>query len=86
MAEPDWDDPAVEEDWCLSCRETVSDYLAQEGLQHGAVGEWPAWHVAPYVSIWAVESLLVKGQAGWLVGDLRGPADGLYLVLQRKAS
>ena len=54
----DWDDPAVEEHWCGECRRTVTEYLAKQSLDHGEVGSWPAWHVVPYVSIWAVESLL----------------------------
>ncbi len=44
----------------------------QAGLKHGAVGEWPAWFVAPCVSVWAVESLKHPGSVGWWVicGDL----------------
>ena len=67
-----WDDPAVQEHWCDECRRTVTEYLAKENVDHGEVGSWPAWHVAPYVSIWAVESLLAPGYVGWWVicGDL----------------
>ncbi|WP_353072428.1 DUF4826 family protein [Tunturiibacter gelidoferens] len=43
---------------------TVTEYLAKEGLDHGKVGSWPAWHLVPYVSIWAVESLLAPGHVG----------------------
>ena len=73
----DWDNPAVEEHWCGACRQTVTEYLAKEGLDHGEVGVWPAWHVAPYVSIWAIESLLAPGHVGWwaICGDL--PTDYL---------
>jgi len=73
----DWDDPAVEEHWCGERRRTVTEYLAKESLDHGEVGSWPAWHVVPYVSIWAVESLLAPGYVGWWVicGDL--PTDYL---------
>lgn len=68
----DWDDPAVEERWCGERRQAVSVYLAKEGVNHGEVGDWPAWHVAPYVSVWAVESLAAPGNVGWWVicGDL----------------
>src|SRR6185312_5607819 len=48
-------------------------YLArQDGLRHGEIGEWPAWHVAPYVSIWAIESVVAPGSVGWwaICGDL----------------
>ncbi len=68
----DWDDPAVEEHWCGERRQIVTEYLAKEGLKHGEVGEWPAWHTAPYVSLWAIESLAAPGHVGWWVicGDL----------------
>jgi hypothetical protein len=77
MDDLDWDDPGVEEHWCAGCRRTVTEYLAKEGLDHGEVGSWPAWHVVPYVSIWAVESLLAPGYVGWwaICGDL--PTDYL---------
>lgn len=73
----DWNDPALEERWCGECRRTVSEYLAKQGLAHGEVGSWPAWHVAPYVSIWAIESLWAPGSVGWwaICGDL--PTDYL---------
>jgi Domain of unknown function (DUF4826) len=73
----DWDNPAVEEQWCADRRQQVTEYLAREGLKHGEVGSWPAWHVAPYISLWAVESLLAPGNVGWwaICGDL--PTDYL---------
>lgn len=68
----DYDDPAVEERWCSERRQKVSAYLVSQGVNHGEVGTWPAWHVAPYVSIWAIESTKVPGSVGWWVicGDL----------------
>jgi hypothetical protein len=77
MDAPDWDDPAVEEHWCDERRRIVTEYLANQGLVHGEVGAWPAWHIAPYVSIWAVESLLAPDHVGWwaICGDL--PTDYL---------
>lgn len=77
MDAPDWDDPAVEEHWCDECRRIVTEYLAKQGLVHSEVGTWPAWHVAPYVSIWAIESLLAPDHVGWwaICGDL--PTDYL---------
>jgi hypothetical protein len=73
----DWDDPAVVERWCGECRRTITDYLAREGVVHGGVGPEPAWHLAPYISIWAIESLGVAGSVGWwaICGDL--PTDYL---------
>lgn len=72
MKANDYDDPATEERWCSAQREQVADYLERENVAHGAIGEWPAWHLAPYVSIWAVESLNAPGQVGWwaISGDL----------------
>jgi len=64
-----------EEAWCAERRDLVAKYLAsQPGLEHGEIGEWPAWHVAPYVSIWAIESLANPGSVGWwaISGDLPG--------------
>ncbi len=53
-------------------RQEVESYLSKEQVPHGRIGEWPAWHVAPYVSIWAIESQ--RGQdelAYWVIcGDL----------------
>jgi hypothetical protein len=73
----DYDDPVIEAAWCHARRKEVIDYLQQQNVIHGQVGEWPAWHVAPYVSIWAVESHATPGKLGWWVicGDL--PTDSL---------
>ena len=62
MKKPDYDDPVVEERWCNEQRANVVKYLRSQKVEHGSIGDWPAWHVAPYVSIWAVESL--PGQNG----------------------
>lgn len=68
----DFDDPAVEERWCNEQRDIVLEYLKGEGVQHGRVGDWPAWHLPPYVAIWAIESLVKPERIGWWVisGDL----------------
>jgi hypothetical protein len=68
----DHEDPAVEERWCEERRGDVTAYLQHQGVEHGRVGEWPAWHVAPYVSVWAIESKKSPGWVGWWVicGDL----------------
>ncbi len=70
--EPDYDDPLVEEQWCEERQREVKEYLACEGVDHGRIGEWPDWHLAPYVSVWAIESGVVPESVGWWVicGDL----------------
>ena len=72
MTGPDYDDPAVEKQWCADRRAEVERYLASEGVKHGRIGDWPAWHITPYVSVWAIESNVKPGWVGWWViaGDL----------------
>lgn len=72
MSKPDYDDPAVEERWCAEQQKIVADYLHSQKVKHGRIGEWPAWHIAPYASIWAIESLARPDGIGWWVisGDL----------------
>ena len=67
----EWDD-AAEEAWFLASRPKILEYLSKQRLQHGCVGDLPAWHVVPYVSVWAVESVAAPGSVGWWViyGDL----------------
>jgi hypothetical protein len=69
---PDYDDPEVEERWCTEQQKIVADYLHSQGVKHGRIGEWPAWHVAPCASIWAIESLAHPEWIGWWVicGDV----------------
>lgn len=66
------DSPTADDRWCAERRAEVGCYLAGEGVEHGRIGECPAWHVAPYVSIWAIESKANQGSVGWWVicGDL----------------
>jgi hypothetical protein len=68
----DFDDPAVEAEWCAERRHEVTEYLRGEGLAFGQVGDVPAWHVAPYVSVWAIESPIAPGSIGWwaVSGDM----------------
>ena len=69
---PDYNNRAIEEQWVEARRTEVTAYLQREGVEHGRVGEWPAWHVAPYVSVWAIESKARPDWVGWWVicGDL----------------
>lgn len=68
----DYDNPEIEERWCAEQRAAIAGYLQGEGVRHGEIGEWPAWHVAPYVSVWAIESAVQPGAIGWwaISGDL----------------
>lgn len=72
MSKPDYDDPDVEQHWCEEQRGVVADYLLSQSVKHCRIGDWPAWHVAPYVAIWAIESLARPEWIGWWVicGDL----------------
>jgi hypothetical protein len=44
-----YEDPEIEEKWCAERRSEVVSYLISERVEHGEIGEWPAWHLAPYV-------------------------------------
>lgn len=72
MSKPDSDDPDGEEGWCAEQRKIVAHYLRSQQLNHGRVGEWPAWHDAPCVAIWAIESVARPEWIGWwaISGDL----------------
>lgn len=69
---PDYDDPEVEAQWFAERREEIAHYLKGEGVDHGQIGEEHAWYVAPYVSIWAIESRSNPAKVGWwgISGDL----------------
>ena len=66
---------AEEEAWCRERRAQIAQYLRGEELTHGEIGAWPAWYLAPYVAVWAIESLTAPGRVGWwaICGDL--PSD-----------
>ena len=70
-------DMSAEDAWCAARATDVAACLAQQALEHGRIGEWPAWHVMPYASLWAVESRHRPEWLGWWVicGDL--PSDAL---------
>ena len=72
-----YDDPEVEADWLAEQRGNVQRYLGVEGVHHGGVAAEAAWFVAPYVSVWTVESVATPGAIGWwaISGDL--PTDYL---------
>ena len=72
MTKPDYDDSEVEEQWCNEQQTRVARYLQSQQVIHGRIGDWPAWHLAPYVSIWAIESAKWPERVGWwaISGDL----------------
>jgi hypothetical protein len=51
--------------WVTDQRSLVFDYLEAQGINQPNVGEWPAFDVAPYFAIWAIESQKVLGKIGW---------------------
>ncbi len=63
---------ADEEQWCAEQRGQVEQYLHDQGLEHGQIGEVPAWFIEPLISVWAVESPKSPEWVGWWVvcGDL----------------
>jgi len=71
MADKDYS--AEEESaWVADERKKVVAYLAAQGVDHLGVGEWPAWHVCPYLAVWAVQSKKSPGVVGWwaISGDV----------------
>ena len=86
---------AEEQMWCDRERARVIEYLGREGVVHGEVGDWPAWHIWPYVAVWAIESVRSPGWVGWwaISGDLptdytgcgpeRHPREGLRDIATR---
>lgn len=93
--ELDYDDPTIEKQWCAERQAEVADYLRHEAVTYGRVGEWPAWHLAPYISVWAVESASRPNWLGFwvLCGDLptdyvsaetiKHPRDAIRAIAQR---
>jgi hypothetical protein len=92
---PDYDDPAIEAQWCAEQRAEVIDFLMQQRIDHGRVGEWPAWHVAPYVAVWAIEhASRPDALGGWVLsgdlpmdyvgaGAIGHPRDAVQAIAQR---
>lgn len=72
MSKPDYDDLEVEARWCAEQREVVVRYLRSQKAEHGEIGSWPAWHIAPHVAVWVTESTRWPGRIGfWVItGDL----------------
>jgi hypothetical protein len=67
----DYDDPQIQEQWCAERRAEVIGYLFREQVTHDSVQERPQWFVAPYVSIWRVNSAKPSDAGWWVIcGDL----------------
>jgi len=64
-----------EDRWSVEMRRRVIDYLAVQNVEHGAVGEWPAWDAYPQIGIWAIESKGAPGWVGWWAVAGNGPTD-----------
>lgn len=64
-----------EESWIEAQRKHAEDYLRAQRVEHLGVGQYPAFHVHPYLALWAVQSRRSPGSIGWwaVTGDL--PAD-----------
>lgn len=73
--ELNYDDPKVEEAWLLARRAEVERYLSLAETPHGAIADWPAWHLAPMTSVWAIESLSNPGFVGWWAVSGDHPTD-----------
>ena len=67
--------PDDENSWIEVERKHAEDYLRELRVEHLGVGEYPAFHVHPYLALWAVQSKKFPGSVGWwtVTGDL--PAD-----------
>lgn len=61
-----------ERDWLEEQRERAVEYLKRENVDHLGVGDYPAFHVFPYLALWVVQSKTRPGCIGWWVvtGDL----------------
>lgn len=68
------DDTEMDEEraWVAAERRKVMTYLESQKCFHAGVGEWPAFHIDPYVALWAVQSPTHSGRIGWwaISGDL----------------
>ena len=66
MSNPDSDDIDDEtmDRWYEELRPQVRDYLAAQGVEHGRIGEVPAWSVYPHVSVLRIPAKLTGHSAG----------------------
>jgi hypothetical protein len=67
MPDDDEIEDEIPDERIAECREQIALHLAKQGVNHGAIGEVPAWSLYPYVAIWAIESGKAPGYVGWWV-------------------
>jgi hypothetical protein len=53
------------DEWVSQQRARVEEYLTRHGITDPHVGPWPAFEMAPWFAVWAVESQKVAGKIGW---------------------
>ena len=92
---PPNEDVNDENAWHEACRDRVAQYLKDQGVVHGRIGEGPAWSVPGVMSVWAVESGRAPGRVGWWVlcgdgptdyvssKDIRSPREAVRAIAQR---
>jgi hypothetical protein len=71
---PDYNEEQ-EEAWVADERNKVVAYLVQQRVEHLGVGEWPAFHLQPYLAIWVVQSKKCPGAIGWWAISGDAPTD-----------
>jgi len=54
-----------EDEWIREQRVRVVGYLSKQGIDHQGVGDYPAFHLHPYLAFWAVQSKRFPGAGGW---------------------
>lgn len=66
------DESQEEEAWIAGERVKIIEYLATHRVDHLGVGEWPAFHIDPYLAVWAIQSKKSPGDVGWwaISGDV----------------
>jgi Domain of unknown function (DUF4826) len=66
------DGPNEEEAWCSERRMQIAAHLKTERANDLEVGQWPAWHIAPIVSLWALNPTGASVREGaWAIcGDV----------------
>ena len=67
--------PDSEEVWIEAERKHAENYLREQRVEHLGVAEYPAFHVHPYLALWAVQSKRSPGSVGWWVVSGDVPAD-----------
>ncbi len=68
-----------EEKWIKNERHSVIQYIKRNVEEYGNIGEWPAFHIAPIIAVWAVESKKTPGWVGFWAFSGNLPGD----VIQR---